>query len=88
MTDREKITEILKNYTKKNNISASVLILEEYAEELIANGVIVQKQGEWVSCGLDHNDMEIIKCSECGRKQFGYSKYCANCGAKMKELGK
>ena len=41
MTDKEKITEILKNYTKKNNISASSVILEEYAEELIANGVIV-----------------------------------------------
>ena len=41
MTDREKITAILKAYTKKHNISASSVILEEYAEELIANGVIV-----------------------------------------------
>ena len=41
MTDREKITEILKAYTKKHNISASLVILEEYAEELLANGVIV-----------------------------------------------
>lgn len=41
MTDKEKITAILKAYTKKHNISASVVILEEYAEELIANGVIV-----------------------------------------------
>lgn len=41
MTDKEKITEILKAYTKKNNISASVVILEEYAEELIRQGVIV-----------------------------------------------
>ena len=41
MTDKERITEILKAYTKKNNISASMVILEEYAEELIANGVIV-----------------------------------------------
>lgn len=39
MTDR--ITEILKAYTKKHNISASSVILEEYAEELLANGVIV-----------------------------------------------
>ena len=62
---------------------------EEYiADHLIANGVIVQKQGEWVSCGIDNNDMEIIKCSECGRKQFGYSKFCATCGAKMKERDK
>ena len=41
MTDKERITEILKAYTKKHNIMASVVILEEYAEELLANGVIV-----------------------------------------------
>ena len=41
MTAIEKITEILKTYTKKHNISASSVILEEYAEELVANGVIV-----------------------------------------------
>ena len=41
MTDKQKITEILKAYTKKNNISASSVILEEYVEELLANGVIV-----------------------------------------------
>lgn len=40
MTDKEKITAILKAYTKKHNISASSVILEEYAEELLANGVI------------------------------------------------
>ena len=41
MTDKERITEILKAYTKKHNIMASSVILEEYAEELLANGVIV-----------------------------------------------
>ena len=41
MTNKERITEILKAYTKKHNISASSVILEEYAEELLANGVIV-----------------------------------------------
>lgn len=41
MTDKQRITEILKAYTKKHNISASTVILEEYAEELVANGVIV-----------------------------------------------
>ena len=41
MTDREKITEILKAYTKKHNIMASSVILEEYAEELVKQGVIV-----------------------------------------------
>ena len=41
MTDREKITEILKAYTKKHNISASSVILEEYAEELVNQGAIL-----------------------------------------------
>jgi predicted aconitase with swiveling domain len=41
MTDKERIVEVLKAYTKKNNISASSVILEEYAEELIRQGVIV-----------------------------------------------
>lgn len=41
MTDKERIVEILKNYTKKHGIMASVVILEEYAEELVNNGAIV-----------------------------------------------
>ena len=61
MTDREKITEILKAYTKKHNISASVVILEEYAEELLANGVIVPPcqigQKIWYVC--EHYDGSI-----------------------------
>ena len=41
MTDKEKITAILKAYTKKHNISASSVILEEYAEELVKQGAII-----------------------------------------------
>ena len=50
MTDKEKITDILKAYTKKHNISASVVILEEYAEELVKQGVIVapMPMAEWL----------------------------------------
>ena len=52
MTDKQRITEILKAYTKKHNISASSVILEEYAEELVANGVIVPptEVGQTVYC--------------------------------------
>lgn len=46
MTDKEKITEILKAYTQKNNIMASVVILEQYADELIKNGVIFAPREE------------------------------------------
>lgn len=65
MDDVKKITEILKAYTKKHNISASVVILEEYAEELVANGVIVPpcKVGDvvYTLCGeryFDDNGVE------------------------------
>ena len=50
MTDKERITEILKAYTKKHNIFASSVILEEYAEELVRQGVIVapMPMAEWL----------------------------------------
>ena len=41
MTDKERITEILKTYTKKHNIMASSVILEDYAEELARQGVVM-----------------------------------------------
>ena len=41
MTDKQKITEILKAYTKKHNIMASSVILEEYADELVKQGVVM-----------------------------------------------
>lgn len=41
MTDKERIVEILKKHTKKHGIMASFVILEEYAAELVNNGVIV-----------------------------------------------
>lgn len=58
MTNKERITEILKAYTKKHNISASSVILEEYVEELLANGVIVPpcKVGAKIFGVFDNDD--------------------------------
>jgi hypothetical protein len=87
MTDKQRITEILKAYTKKHNISASSVILEEYAEELIANGVTSKKRGEWVYC---ENGGYICSNCTCWMEDY-YSatpkmmRYCFNCGAKMKD---
>ena len=96
MNAKERITEILKAYTKKHNISASSVILEEYAEELLANGVIVQKQGEWkkIKEPLGWQDVDCVECSVCHETwildedfDFDFCKevwhYCPNCGAKM-----
>ena len=91
MGDRDRLIELLaqkQDYGVELGAHRVIIDNDVLADHLIANGVIVQKQGEWVSCGIDNNDMEIIKCSECGRKQFGYSKFCATCGAKMNESDK
>ena len=54
---KDKIANILKEYTKKNGISASFVILEDYAEELVKNGVqpVIQceKCKYWKKYGYD-----------------------------------
>lgn len=43
------------------------------------------KHGKWTLLSIDEqSDLPIFQCSECGRKRLGASRYCANCGAKMK----
>ena len=39
--------------------------------------------GEWEFVGQDDNDMPIYKCPMCGRKQFGRSTYCGDCGNRL-----
>ena len=60
---KSKISNILKEYTKKNGISASFAILEDYAEELVKHGVqpIIQceKCKYWKKYG---NDPIIERC--------------------------
>lgn len=84
MTYSERITEILKAYTKKNNISASMVILEEYAEELVKQGIIVPpcKIGDkvyYINSFYQHNPI-IIKCEvdalhiTSGKNQIGHKK--------------
>ena len=38
---------------------------------------------EWEFLGQDDNDMPIYKCPICGRKQFGRSRYCGDCGNRL-----
>jgi hypothetical protein len=66
---KEKIANILKEHTKKNGISASFVILEDYAEELVKHGVqpVIQceKCKYWKKYG---NDPIIERCwGECCR---------------------
>lgn len=75
MSDKQKIAEILKAYTKKHNISASSVILEEYAEELVANGVIVPpvevgqtvwyiKGGYYRKTGLEAKSIKVTEINK------------------------
>ena len=54
---KSKIASILKKYTKKNGISASSVILEDYAEQLVKHGVqpVIQceKCKYWNKYGYD-----------------------------------
>lgn len=82
------IATILKEYTKKNNIMASHVILEDYAKEIYNANYRKQSEGEWI-----RKDGFFV-CSVCDTtKPFAVlndnihyfaCNYCHICGAKMK----
>lgn len=74
----EEMAKVLKDYTERNHIMASHVILECYAEELYSKNYRKQSEGEWVKCGT------IFKCTACNRTRAKKSDFCPNCGAKMK----
>ena len=84
MTAKEQITEILKAYTKKHNIMASSVILEEYAEELVKNGCFIPEMRN-----TDIKAEELKCCPFCGSKNivlrqgvlFNGSVHCLDCTA-------
>ena len=91
MTDRDRLIELL---TEAEDMCGITLDCDECkysqstncnnelkADHLLANGVIVQKQGEWQD---NHNG--TYTCSICGGRASKMS-YCGKCGAKLKELG-
>lgn len=44
-----------------------------------------EKQGKWILLSIDEqSNLPMYQCSVCKVKRFGASRYCANCGAKMK----
>ena len=83
----EEMTEILKDYTKKNNIMASVVILEAYAEELYKSKFRKQREGTWIDMEYYMQNKRIYKCSACSKSEAKDSlmsaDFCPNCGAKM-----
>lgn len=73
MTDRDRLIDILVKHW------ADGMTMGQCADLLLANGVIVQKQGKWQD---NHNG--TFACSVCGSKASRMN-YCGNCGAKLKE---
>ena len=83
----EEMAKVLKDYTKKNNIMASHVILDDYAEALYTAGYRKQSEAECLDTGDEQLDKieSGYKCSVCGFIICGHSgKYCSECGAKMK----
>jgi hypothetical protein len=108
MTDRDRLIELLKQATTLHldyleSIDQKGLTDTEgkakfIADHLLANGVIVQKQGEWKKTEepLGWQDVDCVECSVCHEtwildEDFDFEfckemwKYCPNCGVKMKE---
>lgn len=88
MNDRERLIEMFLDYEKELN--SVVFDRERLADYLIANGVVVQKQGCWKKTWIDGEDMfgkpcKILiacNCSICGAHADGLP-FCPFCGAKM-----
>jgi hypothetical protein len=70
----DEMTEVLIDYTKKNHIMASHVILEDYAEQLYNAGY--RKQA-WISVDerLPEDSMTVITCNAKGEVDADYYAY-------------
>ena len=86
MNDREKLiellTEVIRDFSYFNRHRIGI-----FADHLIANGVVIQKQSEWV-CTDIFPWGDVYRCLECGCDVdvTQLTNYCPDCGAKMKEV--
>lgn len=62
----------------RDDIDCDLIRLADY---LIANGVVIRKQGEWIR---QDETYTRFQCSRClSENHHGYGNYCPNCGAFM-----
>ena len=98
MNDRDRLIELITNadtydsyeckLCTKKDTSCIRCGAEKLTDYLLANGVIVQKQGEWVSAPIKekgYDSKTIPTCTNCGYQSFITYTYCPDCGAKLKE---
>ena len=92
MSDKEKLIELLESVEHHRRLYPDV-----YIDDLIAQGMTVQKHGRWI---LGHVEPGYFTpggnrpwvCSECGeiiswRLDKPRENYCPNCGTKMNGKG-
>ena len=83
MSDREKLIALMEE--------AYFCSIEQLADHLIANGVVVREKGEWVEHYNEGYEMWFYDCPFCddgySMKQRDKSKpnFCPNCGADMRK---
>lgn len=84
MTDRDRLIELFFKVAEEKDCPQP----NEVADYLLANGVIVQKKGKWVSAPIKdkgYDSKTIPTCTCCGYQSFITYTYCPECGAKLKE---
>lgn len=83
MTDREKLIKLIERWNKDE--FAISYASYELADYFIENGVVIQKQAEWI-CTETYRWGDVYSCSKCGFEMDEELRtdYCPNCGAKMK----
>ena len=61
-------------------------VIEDMADHLIANGVVVREKGEWVEKPFLLGTTNICnKCGEYYGMPHGKYNFCPNCGADMRK---
>ena len=85
----DEMTKVLVDYTMKNHIMASHVILEDYAEELYNAGYRKQSEGEWVTKHRHRGGFRTVTVEDSfGNKHTGTlddrwecdDLYCSVCG--------
>jgi hypothetical protein len=81
MTDREKLIELMMKTFP--NVSGDRGYYACCSDELIANGVTVQKKGEWIKDEIISEHYGWF-CSKCCTHFLERTAYCSWCGADMR----
>ena len=77
---RERLIELLNKSFDEQYSKRGLLTAPHTANDLIANGVTIQKRG-WIK--VYHGAMRPYSCSECGNCHYRRVNFCENCGTKL-----